>query len=244
MKLHCLGTGGYHPSERRHTACYLLPEVGVAFDAGTAFFRVPQRLENGRLDVFLSHAHLDHVVGLTFPLVAMQQKIIERMRIHAEPKHLDTVRTHITSSPLFPVDPDFEYVPLADRVPVAGGGTLTHCPLVHPGGATGFRIDWPDRSLAYITDTNAPGEYGEFIRGVDLLIHECYFPDGQAEWAATTGHSHATPVGELARDAGVGRMYLVHTDPQSIADDPIGLETVRAIFPNTEIPEDLDVIEF
>jgi ribonuclease BN (tRNA processing enzyme) len=98
--------------------------------------------------------------------------------------------------------------------------------------------------MAYITDTTAPGEYVDFIRGVDLLIHECYFPDELADWALKTGHSAATPVAELARDAKVGRLVLVHVDPQRSDDDPIGLANVRAIFPNAEIAEDLMELEF
>jgi hypothetical protein len=65
MRVEFLGTGGYHPNERRHTACVLLPEIGLAFDAGTSVFRLPPRLESKELDVFLSHAHLDHIAGLT-----------------------------------------------------------------------------------------------------------------------------------------------------------------------------------
>jgi len=108
----------------------------------------------------------------------------------------------------------------------------------------GFRIDWPDRSLAYITDTTAPGDYTDFIRGVDVLIHECYFPDNLSEWAAKTGHSAATPVAQLATDANVGRLLLVHVDPQRPDDDPVGMASIRSIFPNTQLAEDLMEIEF
>ena len=45
MKLHCLGTGGYHPSEHRHTACYYLPELQLVLDAGTGMFRLPNQLK-------------------------------------------------------------------------------------------------------------------------------------------------------------------------------------------------------
>src|SRR5579871_6726587 len=66
MILQFLGTGGYHPNERRHTACLLLPEVGVVFDAGTGAFRIRERLRTPDIQLFLTHAHLDHVVGLTY----------------------------------------------------------------------------------------------------------------------------------------------------------------------------------
>ena len=66
MQVVLLGTGGYHPSELRHTACIMLPELGIVFDAGTSFFRVRELLCTSTLDIFLSHAHLDHVIGLPF----------------------------------------------------------------------------------------------------------------------------------------------------------------------------------
>ena len=56
-----LGTAGYHPSETRHTSCLMLPEVGVVLDAGSGMFRVRDLLTTKTLDIFLSHAHLDHV---------------------------------------------------------------------------------------------------------------------------------------------------------------------------------------
>ena len=35
MRVEFLGTSGFHPTESRHTACVVLPEIGIAFDAGT-----------------------------------------------------------------------------------------------------------------------------------------------------------------------------------------------------------------
>ena len=71
MRIVFLGTGGYHPNKRRHTASILLPDIGVALDAGTGFFRVQETIKSANLDIFLTHAHLDHICGLTFLLVPM-----------------------------------------------------------------------------------------------------------------------------------------------------------------------------
>jgi ribonuclease BN (tRNA processing enzyme) len=244
MKVHFLGTGGYHPNERRHTACIMLPEVGVVFDAGTSFFRVAGRLATRELQIFLTHAHLDHVVGLTYLLVPLHKGQISRVRVHSAPEYLDAVRTHLFSQPLFPVLPAIEFVSLNERIDVPGGGVLTHCRLNHPGGALGYRAEWADRSLAYITDTIADGSYTEFVRGVDLLIHECNFADDLAEWAVKTGHSHTSAVARVARDAGIGRLVLTHFDPQHPEDDPVGLGAARAIFAATDLAHDLMEIEF
>lgn len=244
MRVVFLGTGGYHPNERRHTACIMLPEIGLILDAGTAFFRVSERLETRALQIFLSHAHLDHIAGLTFFLVPMLTGQIDRARVFGTQQTLDAVRTHLFAETVFPVLPDYEFLTFDDATPVGGGGMLRHITLTHPGGSTGFRIDWPDRSLAYITDTSASSDYLEFIQGVDVLIHECYFPDEMAEWSQKTGHSNTTPVAELARDAHVGRLLLVHIDPQRPGDDPIDIKTAQAIFPNTQLAEDLLEIDF
>jgi ribonuclease Z len=245
MQLTFLGTGGYHPNERRHTASLLLPDIGIALDAGTGFFRVQERLKTDTLDVFLTHAHLDHVCGLTFFLVPVLRGDVSQVRVHGTKKTLAAVRTHLFAEALFPVEPPFEWceLPATSEIEISHGGKLTWIGLEHPGGSVGYRIDWPDRSLAYITDTTAPGNYLAFIRNVDVLIHECYFPDDMQDWAQKTGHSSATAVAKVAQAAGAKRLYLVHTDPQHPEDDPIELDSIRRIFPATELAEDLQHIE-
>jgi len=244
MRIVFLGTGGYHPNKRRHTASILLPDIGVALDAGTGFFRVQETIKSANLDIFLTHAHLDHICGLTFLLVPMLRGDMERVRVFGTANTLQAVRTHLLANELFPVMPDFEWHVLGDGVPLPDNGKLTWTALDHPGGSVGFRLDWEGKSLAYITDTTAPGSYADFVRGVDMLIHECYFPDDMADWAEKTGHSSSTNVAELARAAQIKRLYIVHVDPQRPDDDPLGMKGIRAIFANTELAEDLMEIEF
>jgi ribonuclease Z len=246
MKLVLLGTTGYHPNDRRHTPCMLLPECGVMLDAGTAMYRAPRLLKTPELDIFLTHAHLDHIIGLTYLFDLLFVHPLQRVTIHAETAKLEAIQEHLFSELLFPKTPPCEFRPLAAEVQLAAGGVLTHFPLRHPGGTVGFRLDWPGHSMAYVTDTVPPpdADYLEKIRGVDLLLHECYFPDSRAEWAAKTGHSCTTPVARLARQAGVKRLVLVHINPLATEDDPVGLEAARAIFPQTDLGEDLMEIEF
>ena len=244
MQLVFLGTGGYHPNERRHTASVLLPDIGVALDAGTGFFRVQHAIRASTLDVFLTHAHLDHVCGLTYILVPLLRGDLRRVRVFGTGDTLQAVRTHLLAQELFPVEPEFEWHTLHASVPLSSEGKLTWISLDHPGGSVGFRLDWPGKSLAYITDTSAPGNYADFVRGVDVLIHECYFPDELDDWAEKTGHSSSSKVALLAKLADVKRLYIVHVDPQRPDDDPVGLESIRAIFANTELAEDLMEIEF
>ena len=76
MKLLLLGTGGYHPSDRRHR----MPDV--AGGGAWCSMRAPGHCSRGAdhiatptLDIFLSHGtHLDHVIGLTFLFDVLWQR--------------------------------------------------------------------------------------------------------------------------------------------------------------------------
>ncbi len=238
MRIVTLGTGGYHPNERRHTACLFLPEIGLIFDAGTSFFRVTKYLQTKEIDIFLTHAHLDHIIGLTYFLEPLYSKKVEQARIHANPKTLNAVKTNLFAETVFPLMPDYQFCELQPEINVGGNGVLRHCPLQHPGGSVGYRIDWEEASFAYITDSTVNGTYTEFIRDVDLLIHECHFPDKNAHWCEKTGHSHTSMVAQLAKEANVKKLVLTHIDPNSPDDDPIGIDVARSIFPETIVAED------
>ncbi len=246
MRLILLGSTGYHPSDRRHTACLLIPERGVMLDAGTGMYRAGRWLQTRHLDIFLTHAHLDHVVGLTYLFSVVRQHRLDDIRIHASPEKIAALEEHLLAEPLFPARLPCRFVPLVGSVALPGGGKLTAFPVPHPGGALGFRLDWPGHSLAYVTDTTAACDapYLAHLRGVDLLVHECYFGDADAELARQTGHSHTTAVAQLAQAAGVGRLVLVHTNPTAGDDDPVGLPGAQALFPNTQLGYDLMVLEF
>jgi ribonuclease Z len=238
-----LGTGGYHPSEERHTACVMVPEAGIVLDAGTGAFRIQRHLATRELDVFLSHAHLDHVVGLTYLLAPLAMKQIDAVRVHATAAVIDALKQHLFASRVFPVMPDFDFRPLTSSPLSIGSTTIRWQTLPsHPGTSMAYRLEkraaGKSCSLAYITDTTVDGSYTEFVRGVDVLIHECYFPDTLEEWATKTGHSTTSKVLEVAKEANVGRLVLVHVDPLATGDDPLGLGSMKAAFPRLEIASD------
>jgi len=245
MKVVLLGTGGYYPTKRRHTACLMLPEVGVVLDAGSGMCRVGHYLETDRLDVFLSHAHLDHVAGLTYLVNLVPDEILRRTTVHGEAAKLEAVREHLFAESIFPVRPPFRFAPLVESCALPGGGMLRAFALKHPGGSLGFRLDWPGRSLAYITDTTAAAnaDYRENIRGVDLLVHEAYFASEAEDLPTLTGHSALPAVAELAAAAEVARLVLVHIDPLAEDDSVYDLSSARRVFGQTEMGFDKMVLE-
>jgi ribonuclease Z len=244
MKLVLLGTGGYFPTPQRQTACVMLPEIGVVLDAGTGMYRLGDHLQTDRLDIFLSHAHLDHIAGLTYLINVLPPRVLSQTTIHGEAAKLEAVREHLFATAIFPVPPAFKFEPLHDSHPLRPSGTLKYFPLAHPGGAIGFRLDWSDRSLAYVTDTTASVDapYVDAIRGVDLLLHEAYFLDDSRNLASKTGHSALSSVAALAAEVKPGRLVLVHLDPRTEIDADV--QSARLLFPNTYLGNDGDEYEF
>lgn len=227
----------------------MLPELGVIFDAGTGMFRVRDLIETDTLDIFLSHVHLDHCIGLTFLYDVLFEKKLSRVTVHIDESKIPAIKDHLYNEALFPVEPNFEFQPLGDgpdnAVKLTDGSTVTAIPVKHPGGAHGFRVDWPDRSLAYITDTTASddADYVQAITNVDTLVHECYFPDGWEDRAELTGHSCLTPVAQVAAKANAKRLFLVHINPLEESKTPLDLESIKAIFSETQVANDQMVID-
>lgn len=240
-EIHLLGTGGYHPTEVRHTACVMIPSAGLVFDAGTAFFRVRPLLQTANLDVFLSHAHLDHSYGLTFLIDVLWEKNVDRVRIHGWSPHLEAARSGLFDSPVFPVPFTYETCPVG-LTETVGDWSIDWRTQEHPGSSLGYRVTSAAGSFAYITDTTADptdAEAVEFIRGVDVLIHECYFSDGYADLARKTGHSWSSAVATFAANAEVGRLILVHVNPVAEPDEIDQMvATAARIFPHVELGTD------
>ncbi|MCA9069560.1 MAG: metal-dependent hydrolase [Planctomycetaceae bacterium] len=239
MRFMFLGTGRYRPTETRHTACLFQPETGLVFDAGTGLFRVFSNLKTRDLDIFVTHSHLDHIMGLPDCHVPLKLDHLDRVRVFGNQKTLDAIRQHLFAPALFPVQTTLEFHELTTSHEVQGGGILTQISLDHPGGSTGYKVSWPNFSMAYITDTFANDSYREFISGVDLLVHECNFDDELRDLAEQTGHSYASAVAQVAKSANVKHLVLTHFDAYADPHRPIDLERVRSIFPNTTIARDL-----
>jgi len=250
MKLILLGTAGYHPTNERQTMCSMLPELGIVFDAGTGMFRVRDHLQTPTLDILLSHAHLDHVVGLSFLLNVLrgddlEMRAMRHVRVHGAAEKLDAIRRHLFSAHLFPVMPSIEWCPLEQPMTVGEDTSITWFPLQHPGGSIGYRLDWSDRSMAYVTDTtaHADADYIQKIHGVDLLVHECTLPDGWEQRAEQIGHSCIGQVARLARAANVGKLILVHLNALVPIQEVPDVTRARALFPQMQLAVDqLEVV--
>ena len=87
----------------------MLPEIGVVFDAGTGFFRVRDLIQTNALDVFMSHVHLDHSIGLTFMLDVLFGKKVERVTGPLRAREGSGASRASVQPGSLPVQPDFEF---------------------------------------------------------------------------------------------------------------------------------------
>jgi ribonuclease Z len=114
--------------------------------------------------------------------------------------------------------------------------------VVSPGGI----VDSPRRGrrVAITGDTRPCEATVEAARGVDLLVHECTFGDGEADRAVETTHSTAREAGRVARDARVERLVLTHLSTRYDADPSPLLSQATEEFPGAiEVARDGLVIE-
>jgi ribonuclease Z len=75
----------------------------------------------------------------------------------------------------------------------------------------------------------------------ELLVHDASFADEELDRATETGHSTARQAAELAREAEVKLLALVHISTRYDVRDV--LAEAREVFPAAEAPRDFDVVE-
>jgi ribonuclease Z len=99
----------------------------------------------------------------------------------------------------------------------------------------------PGRTVVIAGDTSPCPTVLEAARDADLLVHEATFLEDERERARETAHSTAAEAAELAREAGVAMLALTHLSNRYFG--PEAAREARAVFPETVVPRDFDIIE-
>jgi len=235
-----LGTAGWMPTAHRQTMSVLVRDGNraIVLDAGTGAARLvwePQLLDGvARLDVLLTHFHLDHVSGLlALPATGLP------IRIHAPGSWLygrpsDRLLDPILRPPVSPFASAerFDIRELDTGTDeIAGFPVSLRAQLRHWAPTAGIRIGG---SLALLTDTAFDEGSAGFVAGVRHLLHEAW-STSQAP-SSTEGDATAAQAGQVAAAAEVGRLTLVHLHPRA---DPAALERdARSLFPDAEVGVD------
>ncbi|HEY8466464.1 MAG TPA: ribonuclease Z [Solirubrobacterales bacterium] len=99
----------------------------------------------------------------------------------------------------------------------------------------------PGRKLVFTGDT-APCEMTRLAaHQAELLVHDASFRDEEVERAAETAHSTARQAAEIARDAEVRMLALVHISSRYHVPEVVA--QAREAFPDAVAPRDFDLVK-
>jgi phosphoribosyl 1,2-cyclic phosphodiesterase len=206
----------------------------LVLDAGTGIRRLGDALKDQpprRIDLLLSHLHMDHIVGLGFfaPLYDA------RCEVHIWGPPSATMDLHerlarYLSPPLFPVR--IRDLPsrleLHDLVPGCvriGPFTICNELVSHPGPTAGYRISEGSTILTYLPDHEPaiccdlehvdPDWTSGFAlaEGADVLVHDAQYADDEYDSHVGWGHSTIEQALAFAKAAGVRKLVTFHHDP-------------------------------
>jgi ribonuclease Z len=99
----------------------------------------------------------------------------------------------------------------------------------------------PGRKVALTGDTAPSPSVVQAAYKAQLLLHEATFGADEAARARETLHATAAEAAEVARLAEVSLLALTHVSTRYFGSELAG--EARAVFPNTVVPRDFDVIE-
>jgi len=203
----------------------------LIFDSGTGIRGLgDELLKHGRpveADLFYSHTHLDHVVGL--PFFAPCYDARSRIKIwagHLKPDHgIEAVLGKSMAAPLFPVPLgilaaviNFQDFTAGETLAPHSGIELRTVALNHPNGATGYRVEFAGKAVAYVTDTEhrvgrRDANILQLIGGADIFIYDSTYTDYEYPAHRSWGHSTWQEGVRLANAAKVRTLVIFHHDP-------------------------------
>jgi phosphoribosyl 1,2-cyclic phosphodiesterase len=211
----------------------------LVLDAGTGIRRLGVSLRGytGRIDLLLSHLHMDHLQGLGFFEPCFRPDV--ELHIWGPPSTTMDLRERLArylSPPLFPV----RLRDLGSRVSLhdvprepftVGSLTISGQAVIHPGPTVGYRINGPAGTVAYLPDhepaLGAPTfplapewtSGHELAADADLLIHDAQYTAEEYLERVGWGHSSIEQAWAFAVQAGAKRLVTFHHDPDHDDDE-------------------------
>ena len=241
MKLTVLGKYGPFPAPGGACSGYLVEadDVKLVLDMGSGTLsRLFQRGGSAGINaVLLSHLHSDHYADLLILRYAVEQlhkrgKDVPMPLTVVAPDQPDIIFRQLIASGVY------DMLAASDGMRFRFGSiTVTLHRMMHPIPSYAMDITDGRVRLFYTGDTGWNDRLVELCQGADLLLADtCYLSSDKTTIAAP--HMTAKEVGELAREANVGRLICTHVWGGGYPDELILKEASEA-YPHAEVAGEL-----
>ncbi len=221
-----------------NTSCVEVEVAGqrLIFDGGTGLRVLGQALLSQmpvEAHLFFTHSHWDHIQGFPFFVPAF----VKHNQFHiygAVAPNGSTIEQRLNDQMLHPNFPvplqimgaelEFYDLEIGESVRLGNNGEVLveNALLNHPGESVGYRVNWRNHAIAYITDTeHYPDRLDENVlwlaRNADVLIYDATYSDEEynSEHSSRVGWGHSTwqEAIKVAKAANVRKLVVFHHDP-------------------------------
>jgi cAMP phosphodiesterase len=177
----------------------------LLLEAGSVTSALPLGVQAGIDHVLLSHAHLDHTVGLAFlvdntqsaqaaagrsatVIAASIASVVDDLRVHCFNNRLWPDFTKLPS----PEEPGLRFETLREGEAVEFGGlTVVPVPVHHAVPATGFVLHDGTTGMVFSGDTGPTADIWKVaheLTGIRAIVVETAFPNRLEDLARVSGH--------------------------------------------------------
>ena len=237
MKLRVLGCSGGIGGRHLRTTSFLV-DHDILIDAGSGVAELSVA-ELAAIDhVFLTHAHLDHILALPLMIDAVADRRARPLIVHAIPEVLEALRRHIFNWAIWP---DFTQLPDAENPFVRfqpldigsavslGERHITALPVAHTVPAVGYCLDSGAASLVFSGDTGPSDAFWAAVNRVAnlrYLLVECAFSNQECKLAEMSKHMCPRLLGEeLRRLEKPCEVFITHLKPGEIERTMLEVES-------------------
>jgi phosphoribosyl 1,2-cyclic phosphodiesterase len=218
-----------------NTSCTDIMAEGwqLVLDAGSGIRNAGKREKpfNNRVDILLTHLHLDHIQGLGF----FQPLFDPTMDVHiwgpvSTNQSLHTRLSTYLSPPLFPVH--LRELPCKLTLHEIHNSKFQIGPflvqskyIIHPGPTVGYRVSYDKAIFTYMPDHEpALGLHGiskdpKWVSGIDLaadadlLLHDAQYSTAEYKDRVGWGHSSMADALYFTSISGAKHLLMAHHDP-------------------------------
>jgi len=236
-----LGTNGWYSTELGSTISTLI-EINnyyIILDVGNGFYKVDKYISQEKpIFIFISHLHLDHVIGLyALSKFNFKQKI-KLYTYQGTKKNLEVLFSYPFSVSLYKLPIKLEIFELEEGFHELEF-PLTCDLLLHSDPSLGYRFEINGKVLTYCTDTGLTNNLYTLSKNADLLISECSYKPGQEKWGWP--HLKAEEAAMIAKKSNCKELILTHFDASyynNFEKRKKAEKEAQRLFPNTSVAYD------